>query len=171
MLSPEVRLSLLADVLTQRQRSYNMSQIKARHTKPEKLLKLALASRGLRYSSGSRLPGKPDLVVVNARLAVFVDGCFWHQCPKHMTWPATNGRFWKTKILSNVARDQKVRRLLRRNNWRVARVWEHSIRTDAVACARRLEQIIERLCAARHLPVPRRKSSAPLSISRRRRST
>ena len=77
--------------------------------------------------------GKPDFVFPKQKLAVFVDGCFWHGCPIHATQPKTNAKFWRTKIARNQARDVLVTRTLRRDGWRVLRVWEHELRGWDVA--------------------------------------
>ena len=71
--------------------------------------------------------GKPDFVFPKLKLAVFVDGCFWHGCPIHATQPKTNAEFWQTKIFKNQARDLVVTRTLRRAGWRVMRIWEHEL--------------------------------------------
>lgn len=71
--------------------------------------------------------GKPDFVFPQSKLAVFVDGCFWHGCPIHATQPKTNAEFWQTKIARNQARDHLVTRTLRRAGWRVLRIWEHEL--------------------------------------------
>lgn len=71
--------------------------------------------------------GKPDFVFPMLRLAVFVDGCFWHACPIHATQPKTNAEFWQTKVARNQARDKLVTRTLRRAGWRVLRIWEHEL--------------------------------------------
>lgn len=68
---------------------------------------------------------RPDFVFSKQRLAVFVDGCFWHDCPRHGTQPKGNAAFWRKKISGNKIRDQRVNRALRRANWRVLRIWEH----------------------------------------------
>ena len=70
------------------------------------------------------LRGKPDFVFATARLAVFVDGCFWHGCPRHATMPANNRAFWKAKLTRNAQRDRAVTRALRASGWTVLRVWE-----------------------------------------------
>jgi len=70
---------------------------------------------------------KPDFVFRKARLAVFVDGCFWHGCPKHATWPAHRAAWWRRKIEGNKTRDRVVNRALRRAGWRVLRIWEHDL--------------------------------------------
>ncbi|MFA6561717.1 MAG: very short patch repair endonuclease [Verrucomicrobiia bacterium] len=70
---------------------------------------------------------RPDFVFPKLKLAVFVDGCFWHSCPKHATKPANNAAFWRKKLSANKARDGRVTRTLRRLGWRVVRVWEHEL--------------------------------------------
>lgn len=107
-----------------------MSQIKRTDTKPEKILRKALWAAGLRYRLKNKLPGKPDLVFPSAKVAVFVDGCFWHGCPEHMTWPKTNQEFWRQKIERNIERDKKVRKLIHECGWKCIRIWEHQINSS-----------------------------------------
>lgn len=71
--------------------------------------------------------GKPDFVFSKLKLAVFVDGCFWHGCPKHTTMPRNNAAFWRKKFTANTKRDRLVTRTLRKNGWRVLRIWEHEL--------------------------------------------
>lgn len=99
-------------------------------TKPERLLRSALHRQGLRFRKDLRLdlPGgrvRPDIVFTRAKVAIFVDGCFWHACPTHGTRPANNAAFWSTKLDGNVQRDRHQDRVLRDAGWRVVRVWEH----------------------------------------------
>ncbi len=70
---------------------------------------------------------RPDFIFPKLKLAVFVDGCFWHSCPLHATKPRNNAAFWEKKLASNKARDRLVRRVLRREGWRVLRLWEHEL--------------------------------------------
>ena len=86
-----------------------------------------LNREGVGASSRRLLRVRPDFVFAKARLAVFVDGCFWHGCPKHGTNPKGNAAFWLKKISGNQARDLLVNRALRRANWRVLRIWEHEL--------------------------------------------
>lgn len=89
-----------------------------------------------------RLPGSPDFVFGQKRVAVFVDGCFWHGCPKHYTAPVNNATFWREKRATNVTRDRRVDRDLRRLGWRVVRIWEHELRGPGLArLTRRLRRI------------------------------
>ncbi len=77
--------------------------------------------------SGEGMRVRPDFVFPKLRLAIFVDGCFWHGCPKHETRPQNNAAFWRKKFARNKARDRLVTRTLRQNGWRVLRIWEHEL--------------------------------------------
>lgn len=79
---------------------------------------------------------KPDFIFRQARLAVFVDGCFWHQCPLHSTIPDNNREFWQQKLRRNVERDKQANRALKAAGWRVLRLWEHELKDAADATAR-----------------------------------
>lgn len=127
----------MADVHTKKQRSFNMSRIRGENTRPEVALRKALYAGGLRgYRIHYKLPGKPDIVMPQKRLAVFVDGCFWHRCPRCFQKPETNADFWKQKIDGNVERDNKMTERLRADSWRVIRFWEHDIRKNLNKCCR-----------------------------------
>jgi DNA mismatch endonuclease, patch repair protein len=117
----------MADKLSAKRRSWNMSRIRSRDTNPERAVRRALSDLGYRYRLHRRnLPGKPDIVLSKHRIAVFVHGCFWHQhggcidCSK----PKTNSRYWRPKLLANVQRDRKYRRRLRRLGWIPIVIWE-----------------------------------------------
>src|SRR5436190_595999 len=99
----------MADVLTPEQRRLNMSRIRGKNTKPERVLRGALHKQGLRFRLHRKdLPGSPDIVFVRQRTAVFVDGCFWHGCPQHGVEPKSNGEFWRKKIKANCERDKRA---------------------------------------------------------------
>jgi len=86
---------------------------------------------------------RPDFVLPKLRLAVFVDGCFWHGCPKHATKPRNNAAFWRKKLATNKARDRLVNRKLRRNSWQVWRLWEHELmRNHEARLLRRIRQAL-----------------------------
>jgi DNA mismatch endonuclease, patch repair protein len=87
--------------------------------------------------------GRPDFVFQGRKVAVFVDGCFWHGCPKHATKPRNNAAFWRRKLAANKARDQLVTRTLRRAGWRVLRVWEHDLPRRGEASIRRIQAALE----------------------------
>jgi DNA mismatch endonuclease (patch repair protein) len=115
------------DVMTATQRARCMSRIQGRDTGPELTLKHAVWQAGLRYRMRGRLPGRPDLVFFKQRVAVFVDGCFWHGCPIHSTKPKNNRSFWSKKLQGNRTRDARVNRELSELGWTVLRFWEHEI--------------------------------------------
>ena len=123
----------MTDVHSPETRSYNMSQIKGKNTKPEELVRKYLFAKGFRYKKNvSNLPGKPDIVMPKYKTCIFVNGCFWHKhegC-KYFVWPKNNAEFWKTKIESNVARDISTRKKLEEQGWRVITVWECELRKD-----------------------------------------
>lgn len=97
------------------------------------------------WRRGSKLPGRPDFVFPLLRAAVFVDGCFWHGCPRHATQPKTNAAFWRDKIATNKARDRRVNRALRGRGWSVIRIWEHELRRrDEAKLVRRLLRALAR---------------------------
>lgn len=106
-----------------------MRSNRGRDTGPERLLRSSLHAAGLRFRKHLRpLPGvrcEADIVFPRWRVAVFVDGCFWHGCPVHATWPATNAEFWEPKLLRNRVRDDEHNRALAEAGWLVVRLWEH----------------------------------------------
>ncbi len=134
----------MGDVLTSRQRSYCMSRIPGKDTRPEVHLRKALWALGLRYALKSDLPGSPDLVFPKYRTALFVDGCFWHMCSKHAVLPRSNRDFWREKLDGNVMRDRRVGRELRSLDWRVIRVWEHDVESNLGDIALQLSSRIRR---------------------------
>jgi DNA mismatch endonuclease, patch repair protein len=110
-----------------------------RDTRPELALRSALHARGMRYrvdlpirlATGIR-PIRPDIVFTRAKIAVFVDGCFWHGCPDHGTKPASNTDYWTAKLERNIQRDRRNNALLEEAGWTVVRIWEHEASHDAV---------------------------------------
>jgi len=120
-------------------------------TKPEVALRSALHRRGLRFRKNVALrPAqrlrRVDIVFPSARLAVFVDGCFWHACPEHGNSPKVNTGYWSVKLARNVARDAVVNQELQDAGWTVVRVWEHEPIEKAAA---RIERAYRRLCRPR----------------------
>ncbi len=115
------------DVHDKETRSYNMSRIKGKDTKPEEIVRKYLFSQGFRYrKNDKRLPGKPDIVLPKYKTVIFVNGCFWHKhegC-KSFVWPKNNAEFWKEKIESNIVRDKKQYDELQNAGWHVIIVWE-----------------------------------------------
>ncbi len=123
----------MADVHSRETRSFNMSQIKGKNTKPEELVRRYLFSRGFRYRKNvSTLPGKPDIVLPKYKTCIFVNGCFWHKhegC-KYFVWPKNNAEFWKKKIIGNVDRDLRQQNELQLLGWKVVVIWECELRKD-----------------------------------------
>ena len=115
------------EVHDQKTRSYNMSRVKGKDTKPEEIVRKYLFSQGFRYrKNDKRLPGKPDIVLPKYKTVIFVNGCFWHKhegC-KYFVWPKSNSEFWKEKIESNIVRDKKQYEELKNAGWHVIIVWE-----------------------------------------------
>jgi len=125
----------MADVLSKEQRSFNMSRIKGKDTKPEVMLRKQLYARGITgYRIHYNILGKPDIVFPKKKIAIFIDGCFWHKCPICFVKPKTRTEFWMKKIESNVKRDKIVKETLEKEGWIVLRFWEHEVKksTDAV---------------------------------------
>lgn len=134
------------DVLNSKQRSYCMSRIKGKNTKPEVALRKGLWDLGFRYRIKSQLPGKPDIVFPALKVAVFVDGCFWHKCPRHYTSPKTRVDFWERKISGNVERDLKNNTLLESQGWLAIRVWEHDVKNNLDGCVEYIKTVIAGRC-------------------------
>lgn len=117
----------MVDVHTKKQRSYNMSRIRGKDTKPERIVRSMLHQMGYRFRlHRSDLPGKPDIVLPKHRTVIFVHGCFWHMhnCKYGRVTPQTNTEFWQNKRSGNVERDRANRRKLIKLGWRVVTVWE-----------------------------------------------
>jgi len=103
-----------------------MSAMPTRDTRTEVALRRELHKRGLRFRVQLRtLPGRPDIAFTRARIAVFVDGCFWHRCPIHGTAPKNNRTWWAAKLDANVARDRRKDQNLRDLGWLPIHIWEH----------------------------------------------
>ncbi|MFD0355120.1 very short patch repair endonuclease [Streptomyces sp. NPDC127110] len=121
-----------------------MSSQKSRNTGVEMALRRLLHAEGLRYRVHRRpvrqVRREADIVFGPTRVAVFVDGCFWHGCPEHATWPKRNAEFWRAKIEGNGARDRDTDRKLAESGWLAVRVWEHETAESAAA---RVRAIVE----------------------------
>lgn len=125
----------MADVHTPEQRSYNMSRIRNKNTKPEELVRKYLFSKGFRYrKNDSRLPGKPDIVLPKYKTVIFVNGCFWHgheDC-RYFVWPQNNADFWKNKISGNIQHDRQNRQVLADQGWHIIDIWECELKKNKV---------------------------------------
>lgn len=135
----------MADVFTKAKRSAVMSIIRSRGNRVSELRLIALMRHhGITgWRRNAKVFGKPDFVFPAYKLAVFVDGCFWHGCPQHATMPKNNSAFWAKKLASNKARDRLVSRTLRKTGWHVIRIWEHDLRPkNQPNCLKRLRRLI-----------------------------
>lgn len=130
------------DVHDKKTRSYNMSRIKSKNTKPEEIVRKYLFSNGFRYRNNvTSLPGKPDIVLPKYKAVIFVNGCFWHMhdC-SHFVWPASNTEYWHNKICENAERDKKNIKLLEQLGWRVFVIWECHLKKTT------LDATLSKLC-------------------------
>ena len=134
----------MTDRMTKGQRSHTMSRIRGRDTGPELILRRKLWKDGARgYRTHPKgVPGSPDLAFMRQKVAVFVDGCFWHRCPRCYRPPSSNIEFWRSKAQRNVDRDRKVDSELAEAFWKVIRVWEHEIRENPEAVAKEVHGIL-----------------------------
>jgi DNA mismatch endonuclease (patch repair protein) len=119
--------------------SREMQRMPRASTRPELLIRRELHHRGLRFRINyPQLPGRPDIAFTNARVAVFIDGCFWHACPDHGVLPRNNREWWQNKLERNVARDRKKDSQLDSMGWTVVHVWEHQ---DPIEAANTIEEL------------------------------
>jgi DNA mismatch endonuclease, patch repair protein len=120
------------DWLTREQRSRNMASIRSRgNASTEKCLFSLLRIAGITgWRRHANLPGKPDFIFPSQHIVVFVDGCFWHGCPRCYRLPEDNRKYWSAKVVANRRRDASQTRHLRKRGWRVLRIWEHTLETS-----------------------------------------
>lgn len=125
----------MADVHTRAQRSFNMSRIRSRDTKPEMLVRRFLHGHGYRYTlHNKKLPGRPDIVLPKYRTIIFIHGCFWHGhagC-RYFTIPKTRTQWWTDKIATNQANDARALHILKEQDWKVIEIWECDLKKDKV---------------------------------------
>lgn len=120
----------MTDTVTPKERSRIMAKVKGRGNKSTelKLIKYFKESGIKGWRRKYPLSGNPDFAIPKARLAIFVDGCFWHGCKEHCRLPATNREYWVAKIDRNIKRDQKINKDLEAKKWLVIRIWEHELK-------------------------------------------
>jgi DNA mismatch endonuclease (patch repair protein) len=127
-----------------------MARVRQTGTNAEMALRRELYRMGLRYRVNVQVLQKPrrlaDVVFPRLKIAVFVDGCFWHGCPEHSTWPKRNAEFWKQKIESNQARDTDTDTRLREIGWTVLRFWEHELPVTAANTVKSVIDAIKLRC-------------------------
>lgn len=155
----------MADTFSKSKRSAVMAAIRSKRnaSTEEKFAALLRISRIRGWRRNSQIPGKPDFVFPKERLAIFVDGCFWHACPQHGTSPKSNQNYWSPKLQRNVQRDRRINRVLKSKGWRVMRIWEHSLKS--------LSSVVRRVSLALTQTTGRSVSSSMPLNSRRLRSS
>lgn len=134
-------LTNMVDKFDKRVRSKIMSCIRSSNTKPELMMKSALQGTYLRYQPN--VEGNPDFASKRKKIAIFIDGCFWHKCPKCFRPPKSNKKYWRTKIENNVKKDRKTTIMLLEKGWTVLRLWEHEIFSDRKKCVEKVMKILE----------------------------
>lgn len=133
----------MTDNLTKEQRRKNMKAIKS-ISKLEKIVSSELWSKGYRFRRNSNdLYGKPDISIKKYKVVIFIDSCFWHQCPIHGNMPKTNVEFWKNKLARNTERDKEVDRYYLEKDWNIKRVWEHEVKDNLKKVIDNLSTFIE----------------------------
>ena len=156
----------MPDVFTKAKRSQVMSRIRGRGNKETEIVLATLLRmngisgwrrhvqirgraamlRGPNFTTApQRRPTfrvKPDFIFPKLKLAIFVDGCFWHCCPKHSNVPVNNRLFWEKKLAANKVRDRLVSRTLKRQGWKVIRIWEHDLTKRPDVCVRRIQRVL-----------------------------
>jgi len=135
----------MPDNMSKEQRSYTMSRIRSRGnlTTEDKLAKIFRAHGIKGWRRHVDLPGRPDFAFRKEKVAIFVDGCFWHGCPRCKLKPKTNIEYWTKKIHSNRRRDRIVRSQLEAKGWVVVRIWEHSL-SNPSRIAKAIEKLLQR---------------------------
>jgi DNA mismatch endonuclease (patch repair protein) len=147
----------MADNMTSTQRSRTMSRIRSSRNQTTELAFITLlrASDVKGWRRNVPLPGHPDLIFPHERVAVFLDGCFWHGCPRCGLQPKSNERYWKAKIQRNIARDKASVEQLKARGWSVVRIWEHQIRQRPANAVGRLYRKLGKLPRVAALRLPR----------------
>ena len=120
---------IMADKFSSEVRSKIMSRIRSKNTKPEKILMKELSGLRLRYQPN--IQGKPDFGLKSKKIAIFIDGCFWHKCKKCFKTPKSNKKYWIPKLDRNVKRAKQLNRNLRKEGYLVIRIWEHQINKNS----------------------------------------
>lgn len=123
------------DNLSKEHRRKNMQNIRSSETSIEKLVRSELFKMGYRYRKNyKKLPGKPDIVFIKQKVAVFIDSCFWHMCQYHFIAPKSNKKYWIPKLKRNKERAEEVNKIFKKNGWKVMRIWEHEIENNLEKC-------------------------------------
>ena len=135
--------NIFADV--DKKRSLTMAAVKSKDTSCEIILRKALWAAGVRGWQLHRkeITGNPDLVFKGKKIAIFIDGCFWHGCETCCRMPKTRKEYWENKIKKNIIRDKEVNQQLKREGWKILRFWEHEIKREIDQCISRIINAIK----------------------------
>lgn len=132
----------MADTVSKEKRSQIMSKVKSKNTKLEMSFRKKLWSKKHHYRLHYEIIGKPDLVFVSRRIAVFIDSCFWHKCPLHHRQPKSNKDYWIPKLKRNEKRAKEVNKILIKEGWKVVRIWEHEIKDNQERCINKIKRYL-----------------------------
>lgn len=137
----------MVDNLTKETRSKVMASIKGRDTIPEMVVRRLLWAQGARYRvHDTHVPGRPDISNSRSKVAIFIDGCFWHGCRKCYKEPTSNIAFWRAKLHHNIHRRRAVKRKLKTGGWTVLEFWEHEVLSDPSNVMRKIRRFIQPCC-------------------------
>ncbi len=128
----------MTDNLTKLQRHKTMSLIKSKWTRQEIKAHLILSKNGIKHKMHPKLRGSPDIILLDKKIAIFLNGCFWHKCKKDFVMPKSNRIYWAKKLAQNVKLDRENINTLHRNGWKVHTLWEHDLKSNAESKLKRL---------------------------------
>jgi len=134
---------MMPDIVDKKTRSKIMSSIRSKNTKVELMLRRALWKEGLRYRIHYKIRGSPDIVFLSKKVAVFIDGDFWHGYDWKKLKPKLKNKFWVNKITRNMERDKEVNAELEKEGWKVIRIWEHELRDNMEKCVKRIKKELD----------------------------
>lgn len=133
----------MPDTFSKKKRSQIMSKIKSKNTNLEIYFKKLI--RGLNFRYQPKIFGKPDFAIKKLKIAIFIDSCFWHKCPKHFRKPAANSSYWAQKTNLNVKRAKNVNMRLKKEGWKVLRFWEHDIKKNPNQCIKKAQKLVSKI--------------------------
>ena len=132
---------IMTDKLTKEQRSYCMSRIRSKWTKQEVKAHNWLKGHKIKHKMHPKIEGSPDIILREKRVAIFLNGCFWHKCPNCYKEPKSRRKFWVSKIEKNIRRDRQNMAVLKKNEWKVLIFWEHDIKKNFEIFARKIKKV------------------------------
>lgn len=137
------RYDFMADNMTPEQRRKNMVAIKS-VSKLESIVASELWKQGYRFRRNTKgMYGKPDISIKKYKIVIFIDSCFWHQCPLHGNMPKSNVEFWEKKLARNIERDEEVSDYYKSKGWNIKRIWEHEVKQDLEKVIKELSDFID----------------------------